>query len=88
MSISYGIQVQEENDPYVTTAEGALHGLVTAALPGAFLVDALPILKFVPSWMPGAGFQNLAKKWKDLALKMKEVPFEVTKQNIVSVRLK
>ncbi|KAF9545038.1 cytochrome P450 [Agrocybe pediades] len=82
MAISYGIQVKEENDPYVTTAEAALHGLCMAALPGAFLVDALPFLKHVPSWFPGAGFQRKAQEWKDLATRMKTIPFELTKQNI------
>jgi hypothetical protein len=38
MSAAYGIDVKPEADPYVTLAEAAVHGLVTASVPGRFLV--------------------------------------------------
>jgi len=28
---------------------------------GAYLVDTMPILRYIPSWVPGAGFQKTAK---------------------------
>ena len=83
MSVAYGLDVQPQNDPYITTAEQGVHSLVVAAVPGAFLVDALPFLKYVPEWMPGAGFQTKAREWKKLARRMVEVPYEAAKQRIV-----
>jgi len=83
MSIAYGLEVQADNDPYIRTAEEGVHPLVAAGVPGAFLVDALPFLKYVPEWFPGAGFQKKAKAWKKLARTMIEVPFAAAKKNIV-----
>ena len=83
MSIAYGLEVQDKNDPYIKTAEQGVHPLVAAGVPGAFLVDALPFLKYVPEWFPGVGFQKKAKAWKKLARAMIEVPFAAAKENIV-----
>ncbi|KAK7052987.1 hypothetical protein VNI00_004308 [Paramarasmius palmivorus] len=79
MSIAYGIEVLPKDDPYVTLAQDAIKPLLDAMVPGAFLVDSLPFLKYVPSWMPGAGFKRKAREWRDLALKMVNQPFSVGK---------
>ena len=83
MSIAYGLEVQHDDDPYIRTAEEGVHPLHTAAVPGAFLVDALPFLKYVPEWFPGAGFQKEAKAAKKLARTMIQVPFAAAKKNFV-----
>ncbi|KAF9458367.1 cytochrome P450 [Collybia nuda] len=83
MDITYGIKVSDSDDPYVTTAEEALHGLSQAGIPGRFLVDVLPILKYVPSWMPGAGFKREAARWKKLSTDMAYKPFGHVKETIL-----
>jgi hypothetical protein len=42
LEISYGIEVQPYDDPYVNTAENALSGLCAAANAGSYLVDSFP----------------------------------------------
>jgi hypothetical protein len=44
----------------------------------------IPVLKYVPSWMPGAGFKRQAEIWKKDVDDLYNLPFEVTKRNIVS----
>jgi hypothetical protein len=83
MSIAYGLDVLPRDDPYIKTAEQGVRPLMVAAIPGAFLVDLLPFLKYIPEWFPGAGFQRKAKAWKKLARDMIEVPFAAAKHNIV-----
>jgi hypothetical protein len=83
MDIAYGITVQESDDPYISIAEEALMGLSEAAVPGAFWVDLVPILKYVPSWFPGAGFQKKAARWRELANAMAEKPFRYVKEQVV-----
>lgn len=46
MDIAYGIEVLPENDPYVATAEESVAALAIAAMPGAFLVDSIPLCKY------------------------------------------
>ncbi|KAJ3486355.1 hypothetical protein NLJ89_g11818 [Agrocybe chaxingu] len=84
MSVAYGLEVKSKDDPYIKTAEKGVHPLVAAGVPGAFLVDTLPILKYVPEWVPGASFQRKAKEWKKLARNMIEKPFEAAKRNIAA----
>ena len=43
MSMAYGIEVQETNDPYVQMAEEALGGAAACLKTGAYLVDMFPI---------------------------------------------
>jgi hypothetical protein len=43
METVYGISIAEEGDPYVKMAEEAVKIFEVAGLPGAFLVDTIPI---------------------------------------------
>ncbi|KAG6908819.1 hypothetical protein DXG01_003172 [Tephrocybe rancida] len=82
IAIAYGIKVQPKDDPYITTAAEGVHPLLVAGVPGAFLVDSIPILKYVPDWVPFADFKRKAKHWKKLALDMIDLPYEAAKRNI------
>ncbi|PIL25684.1 cytochrome P450 [Ganoderma sinense ZZ0214-1] len=80
LGVAYGIDVQPKNDPYIATAETALHAMSMAGNAGAYLVDYIPLLKHVPSWFPGATFKRQAAEWKKATDAMVERPFEaVTK---------
>lgn len=81
---TYGLDIQHKNDPYIKLAAKATRSLFAAAVPGAFLVDLLPILKYVPDWMPFADFKRQAKHWRKLALGMKNMPYQAAKRNIVN----
>jgi len=83
MKVTYDIDVQESEDPYVALAEEAFAGVNQAAVPGAFLVDLFPILKYVPSWFPGAGFQKKAAHWREVSASMTEKPFCYVKEQLV-----
>jgi hypothetical protein len=81
IAISYGLDVQPDNDPYIQTSEEAVH--ILAKTFGSDLVDVLPILKYLPEWMPGAGFQTRAREAKRVAHRMLENPFKAAKDRIV-----
>ena len=83
MKITYGIDVQESDDPYILLTEESLSGLEHAAIPGAFWVDFFPILKYVPSWIPGAGFQKKAAIWREVNASMSQKPFCHVKELLV-----
>ena len=83
MKISYGIDVKESDDPYISRAEDALDGLNEAAIQGGFWVDWFPILKYVPSWFPGASFQKKATHWRELNAIMIERPFSYVEEQLV-----
>ncbi|KAF9058629.1 cytochrome P450 [Rhodocollybia butyracea] len=80
MKLTYGIDVQEENDPFVTLIEQANDNFSLATKPGAFLIDIFPSLKHVPAGFPGAGFRELATKWGKDFDAMVEAPFNFTRE--------
>jgi hypothetical protein len=60
MATVYGYEVKPSNDRFVALSEKAVKKLSDSFLPGAAVVNAFPILRYMPSWMPGAGFQRVA----------------------------
>ncbi|KAJ7290002.1 cytochrome P450 [Mycena rebaudengoi] len=80
MSIAYGIDTLPSNDPYIETAEVAIDAVMQAAIPGRYLVDMIPILKYVPAWFIGAGFKRHARESKKLTVKMVQLPFKAAKR--------
>ena len=83
MKISYGIDVQDSDDPLILLTEEAISGISEATIPGAFWVDFFPILKYVPSWFPGAGFQKKAAHWSQINASMVQKPFDYVKDQFV-----
>ncbi|KAJ7764633.1 cytochrome P450 [Mycena maculata] len=74
MMIGLGYQITE-NDEFVRIAEAAQLAMVSAARPGAYLVDLLPILKYIPEWFPGASFQKVARQGRELSQELQNKPF-------------
>ena len=83
MDIAYGIKVQESGDHYISIAEEAIRGSEEATIPGAFWVDLFPILAYVPSWFPGAGFQKKAAYWRKVNETLVEKPFRYVQEQLV-----
>lgn len=79
MDVAYGIEISHKDDPYIQVAEVAMASISESGMPGAFLVNHIPILKYVPVWFPGAGFQKKAKYWRKVVEDMINKPF----QNVV-----
>ncbi|EDR06195.1 uncharacterized protein LACBIDRAFT_236602, partial [Laccaria bicolor S238N-H82] len=87
MGVVYGITVAPENDRYITIAEKALEGMSKAANPGEFLVDIIPILRYIPEWVPGAGFQRKAREWREAVMEMKDAPYAAVQTALVYLHL-
>ncbi|KAF8514282.1 cytochrome P450 [Gautieria morchelliformis] len=83
LSISHGYDVSDsQEDPLVTLAELTVDEFSMAVAPGAFLVDFLPWLKYVPAFLPGMGFKKKASIWRKDLMDMAELPYEFTKSQM------
>ncbi|KDQ24006.1 hypothetical protein PLEOSDRAFT_1059179 [Pleurotus ostreatus PC15] len=80
LSITYGIEDRNELESHITLVEEGAERLAVAGSPGAFLVDFLPWLRYVPKWLPGAGFQRTAEENRWYSQRMLEVPFATAKK--------
>ncbi|KAF5315497.1 hypothetical protein D9619_007172 [Psilocybe cf. subviscida] len=82
MSTAYGYDIKTKTDPFIRVGEDAMQRLVSAMIPGATLVNTVPVLQYLPPWFPGTGFHKLASETKELTTQMKEVPFKWTQDNM------
>ncbi|KAJ6585742.1 cytochrome P450 [Mycena capillaripes] len=85
LHLTYGYKIKEQGgDPLVDLADKALGEFSEITRPGAFLVDVIPILKYVPSWFPGAGFKRLARMYTKSCDDLAEVPLAYVKEQMAS----
>ncbi|KAH8103696.1 cytochrome P450 [Phellopilus nigrolimitatus] len=80
LMIVYGYQVAEKDDPYIELAEKGINALTDAE--AFFLVNAFPILRYLPEWFPGTKFLQVAKEGYRLSQNMIYEPFEMAKRLI------
>lgn len=76
MHITYGYDPKPTGDPCIFYAHEVENAFKIAAVPGSFLVDNIPILKYVPAWMPGASFQKFAIYYKRADYLAKRTPYD------------
>ncbi|KAL1750225.1 cytochrome P450 [Schizophyllum commune] len=84
VSAAYDIDVRSKDDPHIVEAEMLMRRLMSSAAPGAYLVNSIPALKYVPEWMPGANFQAEAREWRERAQEIVDRPFNVVKQSMAN----
>jgi hypothetical protein len=87
LSLTYGLPVSRINDPFIQTVAASFRDTAAASSPGKYLVNVIPILKYVPEWMPGATFKREARELRDLLNQVKEIPFKKVLKAMVSALL-
>ncbi|KAJ3983249.1 cytochrome P450 [Lentinula detonsa] len=80
LAIAYGVHALPKDDPSIAASERMYSVLNIAGIPGSFLVDIFPILRYVPSWFPGASFKQKAQKWYGIRNATITPPFLQVKQ--------
>jgi hypothetical protein len=75
MNVAYGFDPKSKDDPYIAEALKVTHAFEIVLMPGSFLVDRIPLLKYVPAWMPGAGFKHFAEYYRNATYSAQRKPF-------------
>ncbi|KAH9912862.1 O-methylsterigmatocystin oxidoreductase [Epithele typhae] len=76
LKVGYGIDIDDPDHPLIRVIDDALEGTAQTFIPGRYLVDTFPALEYLPSWIPGAGFQKLFAKWKEATSMLLRMPYE------------
>lgn len=85
--MTYGLPVRRTHDPLVEMAGKCFAESMTAAAPGTYLVNVLPILKYMPGWVPGVTFKRVGAQIREQILRVIEEPYHGTLKNMVSFDL-
>ncbi|KAJ6477574.1 cytochrome P450 [Mycena sanguinolenta] len=82
--IVYGYLVTDENDPFLTAALKKMEIFSKSTTPGVWAVDFLPLLRYIPSWLPGSGFLQIAKQWRKISEDAAWGPYLWCKNNLAT----
>nr|BED43020.1 cytochrome P450 monooxygenase [Trametes versicolor] len=82
LRVTYGLQVSGRDDEYVVLAEATVAIQNAITVPGKYLVEVLPFLRFLPSWLPGAKFRREGKTWMPITRRMRDAPWDFTMKTI------
>ncbi|KAF5856283.1 hypothetical protein ETB97_007639 [Aspergillus alliaceus] len=83
LKITYGYTVEPHGrDPLVDLADRAIVEFAQSILPGAWLVDSIPLLRHIPSWLPGGGCTRAAKEFQKISKVFSDIPYTFTKQQM------
>ncbi|TBU23425.1 cytochrome P450 [Dichomitus squalens] len=77
MRIAYGIEVDDEPIDYLQMAEDTMTIFSEALQPGKYLMETLPALRHLPSWMPGATVKCDGERWRPIVWKLVEQPWKL-----------
>ncbi|OAX32518.1 cytochrome P450 [Rhizopogon vinicolor AM-OR11-026] len=84
LKVAYGWTVNDIDDYFVDLMEQSFALSVEIMKPGRWLVDVFPILRFIPSWFPGAGFKRDAVVWREQMSELDRKPHAWAKEQIES----
>ena len=82
-SVTYGKKINNMDDEYVTYAQRGVEGISQATIPGIYWVEYIPLLKYIPSWVPGTTSRKLADKYLPYVLGMRDKPYNEVKAAMV-----
>ncbi|KAF9223388.1 cytochrome P450 [Gyrodon lividus] len=79
MAITFGYDVVPKNDRFAAPIDELISIAVLMTPERAALLNALPQLRYLPSWFPGAELQRLALRCRELSVKVGHAPFQFVK---------
>ncbi|KAI0035654.1 cytochrome P450 [Vararia minispora EC-137] len=82
VNISYGRNMTIRGRDFITYAEEVHDVFFLTARPYSYVVDFVPILKHVPSWVPGFSFIRKAGEWRKDLDELVEAPFQMVRAEL------
>ena len=84
MLMMYGYAPETLDDPVLHMAEEAAKLVGHLVALGGTLINVMPILGHIPSWVPGATAKRMAERARFLTEEAKRIPLEHVKTALVS----
>ncbi|KAK7460409.1 hypothetical protein VKT23_009130 [Stygiomarasmius scandens] len=84
LRVVYGITSEEEKAYFVKLVDQAMESFIAGANRGSFMLDYFPFLKYIPAWVPGAGFKRKAVTWAKYVSDMNHHPWQNLRSSITN----
>ncbi|OOF98995.1 hypothetical protein ASPCADRAFT_513115 [Aspergillus carbonarius ITEM 5010] len=83
LRIGYGYAVEPHGrDPLVDLVDQSMDDFSRVVLPGAWLVNFIPLLKYLPTWFPGGKPNQTAQEFKDRVTIMHDKTYEFVQRQM------
>ncbi|KAJ3561458.1 hypothetical protein NP233_g10180 [Leucocoprinus birnbaumii] len=82
LSMAYGLPVKQAKDPLIEKSDRAFTFAAKAAAPGAYMVNILPFLQHIPSWVPGTQFKQDGRWYRAQLDSVLNEPYRMFKENM------
>ncbi|KAG8928006.1 hypothetical protein FRC01_006592 [Tulasnella sp. 417] len=82
IELTYGRLANEDSGDYVERSAAILQAVIQVTQ--GHVVDLLPFLKYLPSWLPGMGFKRYAAKWSKEIEDTRRAAFETARETALS----
>ncbi|EPQ54805.1 cytochrome P450 [Gloeophyllum trabeum ATCC 11539] len=82
LRVTYDYEPKDHGDSLVQLVDRTMEQFAILTSPNAFLVDVLPILKYIPAWFPGANFKRIVPEWAQCTRDVVEVPLGYVKEQM------
>ncbi|CAL1708140.1 unnamed protein product [Somion occarium] len=76
LTITYGLDIKTADSEYIVAAQHTMDTMTEAAMPGAYVVDLIPILKHLPRWFPFTTFHQIGDYGRKLITDLITRPYE------------
>lgn len=85
LKTTYGYTVEpEKSDALVEQVEKMMKEFSLAATPLAWTVDLIPILRYLPEWLPGASFKKISRAWKKSVEGTAYMPYQFVQRKMAA----
>jgi hypothetical protein len=84
MRMMYGYSPRTMDDYYIRIADESAKLMGNLAEISGTLINILPFLRHIPSWVPGASGKKKIEKLRGLTDEVKRIPLEYAKIALVS----
>ncbi|KAJ7486840.1 cytochrome P450 [Mycena latifolia] len=75
-----GHKIDSNDDPYLELSKMAYQVFSVTGPPGGTPIDFFPLLRYFPSWFPGAYYAGIARAWRPVVRKLYDYPLECVQQ--------
>ncbi|KEZ41192.1 hypothetical protein SAPIO_CDS7275 [Scedosporium apiospermum] len=82
LMVSYGIQVDSDDDEYLKIANDAIHVTGNGGLPAGSIVDIFPFARHLPNWLVRDWPLKFAREWGWAIRRLHDVPFAAVQAEV------